>query len=179
MNWPSFIIFKEARRFHAGYLDLAPNGEALTNVKVLSFRGRDYHFAGQCPIFHHITEKQNITDTKNRLIGFALDMVTYYVKEPKLTLWIQDAENVSFEPDTALFYIHWQYPVSYEHDGSSLIGANIYHDGQGDFLIQIADTKSQFATRNKFQNLWSEIAFPLAPAEQFIVKEYFPKKENF
>lgn len=66
-------------------------------------------------------------------------------------------------------------PRSRERNGASFPAANVYHDGQGDFLIIIPDAKANDES-DQFQNLWAEIAFPLAPAEQFVVKEFFPKK---
>jgi hypothetical protein len=164
MSFPSFIIFKEARRFQAGYLDLK------CDVKVFTFQGRDYRFVGQCPFYHQITDQKSPNDKEIRLIGFAVDRVTHYVKEPRLLQWIEKAENVYFESDTAFFYISWPHPVSYDHDGSTLIAANFFCDTQGDFLITIADGKANDES-GQFQNLWTEIAFPLAPAEQFVVKE--------
>jgi len=172
MNWPSFIIFKEARRFQAGYLDLAPSGKNFSNVKVFTFQGHDYRFTGQVFNFCQIT-----TNETNRLIGFVLIRMTHHVKEPALLNWFNDAENGLDDGEWFHFFIHWPCSEAWEQDGSSLIGANIYHDEHGDFLIQIDDVKSQFTTRGQFQNLWSEIAFPLAPPEQFTVKEYFPKGE--
>jgi hypothetical protein len=161
----AFIIFKEARRFKAGFLD------DLGDVKTFTFQKRDYHFVGQCPFYHHITNAQN------QLIGFAVDMVTHYVKESGLLPWIQEAENVLYEMDTALFYIHWPYPTSGEHDGASLVAANFYYDDNGNFLITLWNAKAS-GKDGQFQNLWTEITFPVAPAEQFIVKEYFPKNEK-
>jgi hypothetical protein len=170
MNYPSFIIFKAARRFQAGYLDLAPDGGSFDNVKTFIFQGRDYHFIGQVFNFSQIT-----TDQTNRLIGFVLISMTDWVKEPLLPVWFNDAENGLDDGGFCHFLIYWPCPETWEQDGASFVAANVYHDGKGDFLIQIDDVKSHFASRNKFQNLWSEIAFPLAPAEQFSVKEYFPK----
>ncbi|HVU27119.1 MAG TPA: hypothetical protein VHG71_05215 [Verrucomicrobiae bacterium] len=159
MSYPSFIIFKAARRFQAGYLDLE------WDVKTFIFQKCDYNFAGQVPFYHHIQDNQN------RLVGFAIDQVTHYVNQPALLSWISEAENVLYELDTAFFYIYWPFPITSEHDGASLIGANFYHDGHGNFLIIIGDAKAN-DENGQFQNLWSEIAFPLAPAKQFVVKEY-------
>jgi hypothetical protein len=170
MNWPSFIIFKEARRFQAGHLDLAPDSKIFSNVKVFTFRGRDYHFVGQCVHYCQITDEQN------KLVGFVLNHMMDDVKEPTLLSWFNDTE-AGINEDDCYFFIQWPRPEKWENDCSLLIGANVYHDGHGDFLIQIDDVKSQFATRGQFQNLWSEIAFPLAPPEQFTVKGYFPKDE--
>jgi|SRR5882724_2429971 len=164
MSYPSFIIFKDARRFQAGYLDLAGD------VKTFTFRGRDYHFAGQVFNYCNLT-----TDGKNRLVGFVLTDVLHHVKEPAFSPWFDDAENGINEGDFH-FLIHWPCSEAWEQDGSCLIGANVYHDNRDDFLTVISDGKANDES-GQFQNLWSEIAFSLASAEQFVVKEYFPKGE--
>lgn len=69
MSYPSFILFKEARQFQTGYLDL------LWDVKVFTFQKRDYHFVGQCVHFCQIT------DEKNRLVGFVCNYLTDDVPE--------------------------------------------------------------------------------------------------
>lgn len=163
MSYPSFIIFKEARRFHAGFLDL------LWDVKTFKFRGRDYHFAGQVFNYCNIT-----TNEKNRLIGFVLTNVQHHVKEPAWLPWFKNAENGLNEAGEFHFLLHWPCSEAWEQDGSCLIGANVYHDSHGDFLIVIPDGKANDES-GQFQSLWTQVAFPLAPAGQFVVKEYFPK----
>ena len=165
MNYPSFIIFKEARRFQAGFLDLQ------WDVKTFTFQGRDYHFVGQCVHFCQII------DEKKRLVGFVLNCLTDDVQEPFLLAWFDNTENGSDEGGMFHFFIRWPCPEKWENDCSLLIGANVFHDGKGDFLITIPDAKANDAS-GQFQNLWTEIAFPLAPSEQFIVKEYFPKNQR-
>lgn len=162
MSYPSFIIFKEARLFQAGYLDLEGG------VKTFTFRGRNYSFVGQCVHFCQIT------DPKNRLVGFVLNRLTDDVLEPFLLSWFDNAENGLDEAGLFNFFICWPRSENWENDGSLLIGANVFHDGKGDFLITIPDAKANDES-GQFQNLWSKIAFPLAPKEQFVVKEYFPK----
>lgn len=157
MSYPSFIIFKEARLFQAGYLDLEGD------VKTFTFRERNYCFAGQCVHFCQITDK------KNRLVGFVLNRLTDDVPEPFLLSWFDNAENGLDEAGMFHFFICWPCPENWENDCSLLIGANVFHDGKGDFLITIPDAKASDES-GQFQQLWTEIAFPLATSKQFLVR---------
>lgn len=166
MSYPSFVIFKVARQFQAGYIDLR------WDVKTFIFRERDYQFVGQC--VHYC----QITDEKNQLVGFILNRLTNDVTEPFLLTWFDNAENGEDEGGMFHFFIRWPCPEKWENDCSLLIGANVFHDGKGDFLITIPDAKAN-DEGGRFQNLWSKIAFPLTPSDQFCVKKYFPKRENY
>ncbi len=162
MKYPAFIIFQDARLFQASYL------EQTGDIEVFAFRGREYRFAGQCPFYHHLT------DAEKRLIGFVLDGANNITKALGWFEWIKAGENKFFDESFEIyFYLKWPQPIQWDHDGSTMIAANVYHDGQGDFLITIDDTKAT-GRDGQFQNLWSSITFPLAPADQFQVIKCFP-----
>lgn len=157
MSYPAFIIFKEARRFQAGHLDLRGDVETFT------FQARDYRFVGQCVHYSQITDK------KKRLIGFVLYQLTDDVQEPFLLPWFDNAENGTDDNGLFHFFIGWPRPEDSENDGSMLIGANVFHDGKGDFLITIPNPKANDGS-GQFQNLWAKIGFPLTSPERFLVK---------
>ncbi|MGI8966443.1 MAG: hypothetical protein ACR2H1_10215, partial [Limisphaerales bacterium] len=141
--------------------------ELSRDIEVFGFRGREYRFAGQCPFYHHLT------DAENRLLGFVLKGAKDITEAPGWFEWIKAGENKFFDESYDIyFYLKWPQPIQWDHDGSTMIGANVYHDGQGDFLITIDDNKAT-GKDGQFQNLWSSIAFPLASAQEFQVLKYF------
>ncbi len=163
MKYSAFVIFQEARRFQASYLELSGD------IEVFAFHGRQYRFAGQCPFYHHLTGMEN------RLLGFVVDGVDNIIKAPGWFEWIKTGENKFFEdPYIVYFYLTWPQPTQWHHDCSAMIAANVYHDDQGDFLLTIDDIKAN-GKDGQFQNLWSSVAFPLAPADQFEVIKYFSR----
>ena len=164
MSWPTFIIFQERSLFRASYL------ETPGDVEVFVFREREYRFVGKCPFFHHLT------NSENRLIGFVLEQIEDLTKASGWIEWIQAGENKFCEELYSVYFcLAWPHVVQWEHDGSCMIGANIYFDDKGDFLITIGDAKAT-GKDGQFQNLWSSIGFPLAPADQFRVLKCFPAK---
>lgn len=164
MSRPAFIIFQERRLFGASYLEVSGDAE------LLAFRDREYRFVGQCPFYHHLT------DANKRLIGFVLEQAENVTKADGWVEWIQAGENKFCEELYSVYFcLAWPHAVQWEHDGSCMIGANIYCDDQGDFLIMIDDVKAT-GKDGQFQNLWSSIGFPLAPADKFQVIKCFPAK---
>lgn len=162
MSWPNFIIYQEKGLFKASYL------ETPGDVEVFAFRDRNYRFAGQCPFYHHLT------DSENRLIGFVLQDIDEVTKAAGWGDWLDAGENKFGDLHTFYFCLAWPHAVKWEHDGSCMIAANIYCNDKAQFLITISDTKAT-GKDGQFQNLWSSIGFPLAPADQFQVIKCFPE----